>query len=187
MDKLVIDIETSNTFADVGGHQNITDLKISLIGAYSYKEDKFFAFHENQIQEFAPLLRRAGLIIGFAINRFDIPVLKKHFPFDIASLERLDILEEIELKLGQRISLSALANANLGVKKEHHGLEAVKMYRSGNLEELKNYCLNDVRLTRDLYELAKRQGYLLVPDRNSNEMLRAQFNWQDVALPATLF
>jgi len=188
MDKLVIDIETSNTFADVGSRDNFHDLKVSVIGAYSYKEDKFFAFHENQIQEFAPFLQRAGLVIGFAINRFDIPVLKKHFAFDIFALERLDLLEEIELKLGQRVSLSALAKANLGIGKEHHGLEAIKMYRDGNLEELKNYCLNDVRLTRDLYELAKRQGYLLVPEKNNPiNLLRAEFNLQEIALPATLF
>ena len=133
------------------------------------------------------MLKRAGLIIGFAINRFDIPVLAKHYNFNLLALSRLDLLEEIELKLGQRISLSALAKTNLGIAKDHHGLEAIKMYREGRFEELKNYCLNDVRLTRDLYELAKKQGHLLVPDRNTGELIKSQFNWQEAALPATLF
>ena len=187
MDKLVLDIETSNTFADVGGERNLADLKVSLIGAYSYNQDKFFSFDENQIHEFAPLLKRAGLVIGFAINRFDIPVLKKHYNFDLMALERLDLLEEIELKLGRRISLSALAKANLGIGKDHHGLEATKMYKEGRFEELKEYCLNDVKLTRDLYELAKRQGYLVVPDRDTGELRRIEMDFREIELPATLF
>ncbi len=187
MDKLVIDIETSNTFADVGGERNLKDLKISLIGVYSYDRDKFFCFDENQIHEFKPILQNAGLVIGFAINRFDIPVLDKHYDFNLFALKRLDLLEEIELKIGGRISLNVLAKTNLGIHKEHHGLEAVKMYREGNLEELKNYCLNDVRLTRDLYELARRQGFLVVPDKTTGELRKAEFNWKEEVLPATLF
>jgi len=187
MDKLVIDIETSNTFADVGGQDHVKDLKVSLIGVYSYNKDKFFCFDENQIADFGPMLKQAGLVIGFAINRFDIPVLDKHYNFNLFALERLDILEEIELKLGQRISLSALAKANLGIAKEHHGLEAIKMYREGQIEELKNYCLNDVKLTRDLYELTRKQGHLLVPDRNTGELIKAEFKWREELLPATLF
>lgn len=188
MDKLVIDIETSNTFQDVGGHENFKDLKVSLIGAYSYNQDRFFAFYENQIDDFGPLLQKSGLVVGFAINRFDIPVLEKHYNFDLYALSRLDLLEEIELSLGQRISLNVLAKTNLGLEKTHaSGLEAIRLYNEGNLEELKNYCLNDVKLTRDLYELARKQGYLLVPDRNTGELLKAKLNLKEIELPATLF
>ena len=52
LDKLVIDIETKNSFADVGGQQNINRLEISIIGVYSYKRDEFFAFDEKQFQDF---------------------------------------------------------------------------------------------------------------------------------------
>lgn len=187
MDKLVIDIETKNTFADVGGQDNIKDLLVSLVGVYSYGHDKFFAFHENQIRELTPLLQNAGLIIGFSINRFDIPVLEKHFSFNLRAIPRLDLLEEIELLLGQRISLDALAKANLGIGKTHHSLEAVRLYKENKLEELKNYCLNDVKITKDLYELAKKQGHLLVPQRDTQELVKAYFNWQEILLPNTLF
>ena len=138
--------------------------------------------------EFGELLKRAGLVIGFAINRFDIPVLNKHYNFNLFSLQRLDILEEIELALGQRISLNHLAKINLNMEKTHSsGLEAIRLYNEGKLEELKDYCLNDVKITRGLYELAKKQGYLTVPDRKTGENLKANFNWQEELLPATLF
>jgi len=40
------------------------------------------------------------------------------------------------------------------------------------MEELEKYCLQDVRLTKDLYDLYSRQGFLLVPDRQSDEMVK---------------
>ncbi|PIR88916.1 MAG: hypothetical protein COU07_03395 [Candidatus Harrisonbacteria bacterium CG10_big_fil_rev_8_21_14_0_10_40_38] len=187
MDKLVIDIETSNTFADVGGHRNVADLSVSLVGIYSYSNDKFHAFYEHNLADAAPLLQSCGLLIGFAINRFDVPVLNKHYPFNLFSLQRLDLLDEIELSSGRRISLNILAKANLGVEKTHHSLEAIDLYRDGKFDELRDYCLTDVKITRDLYELAKKQGYLIVPDKFSNEPQKIELSWEEQAFPATLF
>lgn len=186
-DKLVIDIETKNSFADVGGQQNLRKLEVSFVGVYSYNEDKYLSFYEHQLDDLAKLLQKAGLVIGFSMNRFDLPVLEKHCKFNLFSLSRLDLLDEIELALGQRISLDILAKTNLGIGKTHHGLEAIKFYREGNLEELKNYCLHDVKITKELYDLAKKQGHLLVPKKYSDEILKANFNWQEQTLPATLF
>lgn len=186
-DKLVIDIETKNTFADVGGQENIKDLQISLVGVYSYNQDKFLAFDENQISALRPLFQKSGMIVGFSINRFDIPVLQKHFNFSLLAIPRLDLLDEIELAAGRRISLDALAKTNLNAGKTHHSLEAIKLYKEGNLEELKNYCLNDVKLTKELYELAKKQKYLLVPQRESGELIKVNLDWQEQILTETLF
>jgi DEAD/DEAH box helicase domain-containing protein len=188
MDKLVLDIETSNTFADVGGQHNLERLTVSLIGAYSYNHNKYFSFDEHQIADFEPLLKKAGLVIGFAINRFDMPVLKKHFSFDLMALPRLDLLEEIELAMGTRISLNILAKTNLGLEKTHaSGLEAIKLYNEGRFDELRDYCLNDVKLTKELYELAKKQGYLLVPDRTTGALAKVPLHFQEETLLATLF
>ena len=187
MDKVVIDIETSNTFADVGGHKNVADLSVSLVGIYSYSTDTFHAFDEHHLHEVTPFLKSCGLLIGFAINRFDVPVLNKHFPFNLFSLQRLDLLDEIELSTGRRISLNILAKANLGVEKTHHGLEAIELYKSGNFQELKDYCLTDVKITRDLYELAKKQKYLIIPDKITNEPVRVPLSWEEQSFPATLF
>lgn len=187
MDKLVIDIETKNTFADVGGQSNLHKLDASFVGVYSYDQNKYLSFFENQFDELGALLQKAGLIIGFSINRFDIPVMAKYFKFKLEAIPCLDLLEEIEIGLGQRISLDILAKTNLGIGKTHHGLEAVKFYREGNLEELKNYCLNDVKITKDLYDLAKKQGHLLVPKRYTEEIIKVPLNWKEQVLHATLF
>lgn len=186
-DTLVIDIETKNTFADVGGQENIRDLEISFVGIYSYNQDKYLGFYENQLDEAAKLLQNAGLIVGFSINRFDIPVLTKHCKFDLFAVPRLDLLDEIELLLGQRVSLDVLAKTNLNMGKTHHSLEAIRLYKEGKMDELRDYCLNDVKLTKDLYELAKKQGHLLVPKKITGELVKAHFNFQEPIIFQSLF
>jgi len=47
MNKIVFDIETKNSFEDVGGDQNIDKLEVSVVGVYSYDQDKYFCFGEN--------------------------------------------------------------------------------------------------------------------------------------------
>lgn len=187
MDKLVLDIETSNTFAEVGGRDRLGELNASFVGAYSYNEGRYLSFHDHEIKKFEPYLKKAGLIIGFAVNRFDVPVLNKYFDFNLMAIPRLDLLDEIELSSGMRVSLNILAKTNLGIEKTHGGLDAPRLYKEGNLKELEAYCLNDVKITKDLYELAKKQGFLLVPDRLSNVLVKLPLNIQEAELPATLF
>lgn len=178
MDKIVIDIETKNTFLEVG-QDNFDALEISLIGLYSYNQDKFFSFNENEFEQAAELLRGAKLLVGFAISRFDLPVLKKHFNFDFFAIPRVDLLDEVELLLGRRIGLDSLAKTNLGVGKNGSGLEAAQLYKDGKLEELKKYCLNDVKITKELYELAKKQGYLAIPQGNNQEAIKLEMKFGD--------
>lgn len=172
-DTIVIDIETKNTFAEVG-RDNFDALEVSLVGIYSYKQGKFFHFLEEEMSELGKFLSSAEQIIGFSISRFDLPVLKKHFNFDLFSIPRFDILDEIELLLGRRVGLDILAKANLGFGKNGHSLEASGLYRDGKIEELKNYCLNDVKITKELYELIQKQGYLMIPQKNSEEIIKLE-------------
>ncbi|MBI2013393.1 MAG: ribonuclease H-like domain-containing protein [Candidatus Colwellbacteria bacterium] len=180
-DKLVIDIETSNTFDDVGGKHNLEKLSVSLVGVYSYNSDRFFAIREGNIESLADQFKNAGLIIGFSSNRFDLPVLKKHFNFDVMSLPSFDILEEIERTTGKRVSLDILARTNLGFGKTGHGLDAIKYYAMGDWEALEKYCLQDVKVTKDLYDLAERQGYLIVPERWGGNLKKVEFEFPDLS------
>ena len=186
-DKLVIDIETKNVFDDGGGRDFGEKLDASLVGVYSYDQNKYLHFKEGEWEKLAPLLQNARLIIGFSINRFDLPVLNKYFGFNLMALPRFDILEEIELKFGRRISLDILARINLGMSKTGHGLDAIEFYKQGNWQALTDYCLQDVKITKELYDLLKKQGFLQIPDRNTNEIHKVAIDVREVELPATLF
>jgi len=189
MDTVVFDIETSNFFTDPGvGWDNFPALKISVVAAYSYAEDAYYCFEEHEMDKLAGLFSRAKTIVGFSMNRYDIPVLNLYFQRiknapKLWEKERIDLLEEIEVVMNQRISLSRLAEANLGVKKEHHGSEAIKLFEEGKIEELKEYCLNDVKLTKELYDLYRTQNYFLVPDKKTGETVRVEFSKRAASAP----
>ncbi len=191
MDTLVFDIETKNFFTDPEvGWNNFNALQISMVCVYSYARDKYFSFDENHLAEAAALFDSGSLLVGFSSNRYDIPVLDVHFgklPGEKVNLwdkNRLDILEEIEMAFGQRISLDKLSRANLGVGKEKKGHEAITMYKNGEMEELKKYCLQDVRLTKDIYDLYRDNGELLVPNVKTGDLIKVNFQKSKAA---TLF
>jgi DEAD/DEAH box helicase domain-containing protein len=181
MDTLVFDIETQNFFTDPDvGMNNFGALKISVVCAYSYDEGTYFSFEEDQMPAAGELFNRAGRIVGFSSNRYDVPVLNGYFrrlriDCDLWKKNRVDLLEEIELATGERISLSRLAEANLGEKKEQHGFEAIQLYKEGKMDELKEYCLKDVRLTKEIYDLYMKQHYLMVPSKQTGETVRVEF------------
>ena len=86
------------------------------------------------------------------------------------------------------MGLDALAKANLGVGKSHSsGLEAIRLYREQKLEELRDYCLQDVKLTKDLYDLVKKQRYLIIPDRDTGTNKKVMFDLPEFIFPSTLF
>ncbi|OGM90304.1 hypothetical protein A2755_03895 [Candidatus Wolfebacteria bacterium RIFCSPHIGHO2_01_FULL_48_22] len=185
-DTIVIDIETKNTFADVG-RDNFGELLISVVGVYSYNKDEYYAYEEHEMDKLAELLKTAELMVGFSITRFDLPVMAKHFDFDLFTIPRIDLLDEIELSIGKRISLDLLAKQNLGYGKSGTGLEAPNLYEQGKLDELKKYCLQDVKVTKELYDLAKAQGHLMVPQRNEPQPIKSPFDWKERLLYQRLF
>lgn len=189
MDTLVFDIETQNFFTDPDvGWDNFAALKISAVGIYSYLQGKYFCFEESEVEKMAELFKDASKIVGFSSNRYDVPVLNLYFQKlgadapNIWGKERVDLLEEIEMAAGQRVSLSKLAEANLGVKKDRHGSEAGNLYREGRIEELKAYCLKDVKLTKDLYDLYRKQRFFMMPDKKTGEIVKVEFSKQYATL-----
>lgn len=183
MDKIVFDIETKNSFADVGGEANLRNLEISVVGVYSYNQDKYFCFEDNEFGKLAELLKRAHLFVGFSSKRFDLPILEKYFDFKLSGVGHFDILEEIEKGFGRRIGLDALAQANLGIGKTGKGLEAIELYRRGEIEKLKSYCLQDVKITKEIFELIKNKGYLWIPQRGLPQMIKLPILYKEVVMP----
>ncbi len=181
--KIVFDIETKNTFADVGGDQNIDKLEVSVVGVYSYDKDEYICFDENELDELGRFLKSASPLIGFSSKRFDVPVLEKYFDFKLSAVPHYDILEEITKAFGRRIGLGVLAEANLGIGKTSHGLEAIGMYARGEMEKLKNYCLQDVKITKEIFDLIRNQGYLWIPQRDVPDMIKLPLTYKEEDSP----
>ncbi len=185
MGTLVFDIETSNFFTDPDvGWNNFAALKLSAVGIYSYAEDKYFCFLENELERAAEIFRRAETLVGFSSNHFDIPVLNNYLAklpaggLNLFHKNRVDLLDEIELVTGRRISLNRLAEANLGEGKAGQAADAGRLYNEGRFEELKTYCLKDVELTKRLYDLYRKQKFFMIPDRETGEVRKVEFSGQ---------
>ncbi len=188
MDKIVFDIETKNSFADVGGQEHLKKLDASVVGVYSYRDDNYYCFEEHEFPRLGETLKNAELLVGFSSKHFDVPVLEKYFNFNLGGIAHFDILEEIEKIFGRRIGLGVLAEANLGIGKTGKGLEAIEFYRTGQIEKLKSYCLQDVKLTKEIFELIKNQGYLWIPQRNLPQMIKLPITYKEIISPqAQLF
>lgn len=165
--EVVFDIETQNTFEEVGAG-NHKGLRVSLVVAYSYEDDTFRSFREEQLKDLWPILERAERIIGYNSKFFDVPVLQNYYAGDLSKIPHLDMLEEIKRSAGFRPKLDDIAKATLNTQKSGHGLEAVEWFKSGEWDKIEKYCTDDVRITRDVYEYGKTHKQIFYPDMSGN-------------------
>ena len=97
-------------------------------------------------------------------EHFDIPLLNKYYPGDLTKIKSIDLMKEVQNVLGRRLRLDSVASATLGVSKSGHGLEAVEWWKNGEVDKIIKYCIDDVRITKDLYEYAVKNGSLKYKD-----------------------
>lgn len=176
-DIIVLDLETKKTFDEVGGQHNRHLLGVTLVGVYSYNRDKYKGFREEDFGELLKLLKETELVIGFNSKSFDFTVLQPYFKdFDLASIGHLDILEEIVHALGHRLKLESVAQSTLGYGKSGSGLDAIMYYRNNDWEKLIKYCLDDVKVTKEVYEYGLNHGYIWYHNSGQKEKIMARWH-----------
>lgn len=154
---LVLDLETQRSFKDVG-KQNLHKLRISVVGIFDYVTQSYETYEEKDLLRLDKRIRDTDLIVGFNIRRFDLPVLAPYLFFRTENLPVIDLLEAVEKARGHRASLDSIAQPTLKLRKSGTGFDALALYQEGKMEELKRYCLNDVRLTKEVYDYGKANG-----------------------------
>jgi len=164
LNKIVLDLETQKSFSEVGGRNKHHLLRVSVAVIYSYQDDAYYTFEENELHKLGEQLQVADQIIGFNIKQFDYAVLQPYLGFALKEIPSLDMLEEVERVLGHRISLDSIAQETLGSGKSGAGLGAIALWHSGQLDKLKEYCRRDVEVTKQVYEHGLRHNKLLYKD-----------------------
>lgn len=160
MRKIVFDIETRNIFSEVGS-SDPTALDISIVGIYDSETDSYSTYTQEELSQLWPIIERADVLIGYYSDHFDLPLLNKYYPGDLFKIKSLDILKEIRKSYGRGMKLDQLAEGTLGKKKSGHGLEAVKWWKEGKIEEIRQYCLDDVKITKEIYDYAIQNQKLI--------------------------
>ena len=163
-DEVVLDIETQNTFQEVGGYKP-EKLRVSVVVAYFYETDTYEHYFEDELPQLFKRLEKGGRIIGYNSIGFDIPVLNRYYPGDLMQLPQLDMLQKIYESLGYRIKLDAVASATVGLQKNAHGLLAVQWWKEGKIQEVVDYCKQDVNVTKEVYEYGLQNKCVLFDDR----------------------
>ncbi len=173
---IFLDIETQNDWTS-GASFSIKDLKISYTGVID-EDGKEMDFWENDTPKMKPLLEKASLIVGYNIFSFDMPVIANYLGGDVMNLPQLDLMVAVNRAVGFRPKLDDLTTATFGEGKIGSGADAVKYYASGDFDSLKKYCMEDVRLTKKLYEFGRDRGYVKYYDRAGFVRI-ANVNWKD--------
>ncbi len=160
---VVFDLETQNTFQDVGS-SNPADLDISVGCVYDSLTDAYTVVAVDELHKLWPIIEQAEALVGYNSNHFDIPLLNKYYPGDLTQIKSIDLLEDIRNSLGRRLRLDDVAQATIGAKKSGHGLQAIKWWREGDIVSIKKYCKQDVKITKELFEFARDNGHVLFKD-----------------------
>lgn len=159
MSTIVFDIETRNTFQDTGSNDP-ADLDISIVGLHDETSNTYKSFTVEEFTEMWPYFEHADILVGFNSEHFDLPLLNKYYHGDLYNIKHVDILKEIHSQFGRRMKLDQLAEGTLGIKKSGHGLEAIKWWREGEIQKIRDYCLDDVKITKEIYDFAKENSLL---------------------------
>ncbi len=179
MRKIVFDIETKNVFFEVGKYDP-TLLDISIVAIHDSETDQYSTFLEEELGQLWPILERADMLIGFNSEHFDIPLLNKYYPGNLSKIKNLDILSEIRKSYGRRMKLDQIAEGTLGINKSGHGLEASKWWREGQIEKVREYCIDDVRITKQIYDYARINNKLIFKEGGQlNEIPLDTSSWEE--------
>ena len=118
----------------------------------------------------------ADRVVGFNIVAFDLRVLAAYTDWDLSRIRTVDLLAHIRERLGFALSLGHLCEANFGEGKAGGGVQSLAWWKEGRIDLIERYCRRDVELTGRLYDLGRRQRYLLYRD-HAERRVRVPVEW----------
>jgi uncharacterized protein YprB with RNaseH-like and TPR domain len=168
------DLETQRSFGDVGGFAHKDKMGISVAVTYSTARESYEIYGESEMDRLGEELVRADLVVGWNHIQFDYPVLQPYIFHTLADqTANLDMMLDLETRLGFRPKLDSVASATLGMGKTADGLDALRWWqdhkKSGDfapLRRIAEYCAYDVKVTKCVHEYALEHGLLKYDDKN---------------------
>lgn len=174
-DWIVVDVEIQYCIngPEGFGWDDTDKLGVSCAVVYDFNQDRFRVYGPNDVEELRQRLVDADRISGFNIWKFDYPViwgLPGRSRVGELLLKTDDILRRIWQAQGLNPDtfsrdhagwgLDAVCESTIQQHKNGHGAEAPKLYQAGKWSKLVDYCINDVKMERDLALFVDRYGYV---------------------------
>lgn len=163
MRQITFDIETANVLPSFQ-RGDMTQLELALVGIHDSETGTYSSYVKEELPLLWPIIERADVLIGYNSDSFDIPLLNRYYPGDLTKIRSLDLMVEVQKVLGRRLRLQSLAQATLGRGKGGDGLKSVEWWQQGLVDKVREYCIEDVRITRELFDHAVKHGTLKYMD-----------------------
>lgn len=155
--EIIFDIET------IGDIKDLMTMKVTCVSIYEYEHDRYQSFDEHELNNLWPILERADRLIGYNSEHFDLPILGRCYSGDLTRIPHLDLLKVVKESTGTRIKLNDVAKATLGIQKSADGLQAMEWYKEGKMDLIKQYCEQDVKVTKEVYDFGRQNKMLYYP------------------------
>lgn len=163
------------------GWHDHANMGVSVVGCYDYAEDRYRVFCGDNMRELGDLMH-GRLLVGFNSIPFDNAVLSACFSWGFQDDECYDLLREIwaAAGLGPKFTypshagygLDAVCEKNFGQSKSGNGALAPVIWQQGKIGAVIDYCLNDVRLTKRLFDRVLAGEKIISPKNGSMLTLR---------------
>lgn len=183
---VTFDIETANTLPSFS-RGDLSQLELALVGIHDSTTGEFSSYVKEELPKLWQILENTDILVGYNSDNFDIPLLNRYYPGDLSKIRSVDLMVEVQNVLGRRLKLQSLAEGTLGRGKKGSGLDSVEWWQQGLVEKVREYCIEDVRLTRELYDYARTNGLLKYKDlRDIREIKLDASKWEQEGQAAAL-
>lgn len=190
----VFDAEIKKRIEDCSnGWQSHDEMGVSVLVIFDYVTMRYRVFDDKNAAEAIAILSTYDLVVGFNTVGFDWKLIKATwpamFPIKINPIpdgavvredgcisRNFDILREIWLtlrldpdnfnpKTHGGYKLDDVAWDTIRMRKTANGALAPVMYQEGRIAEVIDYCIEDVRIEKTLFEFIAKHGFCI---RNGN-------------------
>ncbi len=166
----------------VKGWNDHVNMGISCLCLFDYFTNRYRVFDDNSKLEALDILLTYDYIVGYNTVNFDYRVVTAcwSIPQDKTRVSKdFDILREIWVSKGLNpdkfvpythggVKLDDVAEETIHMKKTLDGATAPKYYQQGRLAEVIDYCLEDVRIEKTLFEFIIENGFVI---RNNSRII----------------
>ena len=87
--------------------------------------------------------------------------MNNYYLGSLAAFPHLDLMDSVKENVGFRLKLNDIAQATLdNIEKSAEGLQAIRWWKEGKIDEIKKYCEQDVRVTKEVYDFGRKNKQL---------------------------
>ncbi len=173
------DVETQKRAEEVGGWDNADKMLVSVAVTYAPGDD-YKVWYEKDIAGMILYMNAFDMVVSFNGDNFDSKVLSHYGDVAEIGKKSFDVAQYLSGKLKHRIRLDNVATATLQVGKSADGLLALQWWKEGRVDEIIEYCRQDVKVLREIVEYGQFNGHVLYSDSQNNaapNVLKVAVDW----------